>query len=385
MPYPPQIPYLSNLTGTWITPEAVIQTDYWVQHLCQPVRFAQQVRELWQQQQPIMLEIGAGQTLSSLALQCLESVPATEKIALPSLRHNFEGQSDNAFILNTLAQLWLAGVEIDWFAFSQGDRQRLPLPTYPFEDQRYWIDPPSVTQANQQINQQSAHLWQSLVNTAQAIGQENLTETIAINLISQNLQQVVGTETLNPRQALVMGAVKVIPTEYPQLPCRSIDIQLSDNNSSTVQQLIAEADYPIVKSTVAYRGQYRWVQEFEPVKIPATTATPAILRHQGVYLITGGLGRIGLVMAKYLAQTVKAKLVLVGRSEFPPESAWTTWLEQHDAADPISSKIEQLQEIQQLGGEILIAPGDVSDRQSLENISCCYPEVKRSPPTFSLN
>jgi len=160
---PPQIPYLSNLTGTWVTPELVTQPDYWVQHLCQPVRFAQQVQELWQQQQPIMLEVGAGQTLSSLALQCLESVSAIDKIALPSLRHDFEGQSDTAFILNTLAQLWLSGVEIDWFAFSQGDCQRLPLPTYPFEDQRYWIDPPTVTQSNHK----SDHLWQSLVTTAQ--------------------------------------------------------------------------------------------------------------------------------------------------------------------------------------------------------------------------
>ncbi|NEQ99447.1 MAG: type I polyketide synthase, partial [Cyanothece sp. SIO2G6] len=115
---PPTIPYLSNLTGTWITPEQATSPDYWTQHLCQPVRFADQVQTLWRDQQPILLEIGAGQTLSSLALQCLDEPATVEKIALASLRHAYESQSDTAFILDTVAQLWLAGIEMDWSAFS---------------------------------------------------------------------------------------------------------------------------------------------------------------------------------------------------------------------------------------------------------------------------
>ena len=163
---PPSIPYLSNLTGTWITPDQAVDPDYWVQHLCQPVRFADQVQALWQQQQPILLEIGAGQTLSSLALQCLDQV-TTEKIALASLRHAYENQSDVEFILNTVAQLWLAGIDIDWTAFSaQQDRYRIPLPTYPFQRQHYWVDPPGQSSAapSRLI---TPELWQSLVTIAQ--------------------------------------------------------------------------------------------------------------------------------------------------------------------------------------------------------------------------
>lgn len=139
---PPKIPYLSNVTGTWITAAQATDPDYWVKHLCQPVRFADGIQELWKKQHPILLEVGPGQTLCSLALQCIEG----DRIALPSLRHSYDSQSDIAFLLNALGQLWLAGVQIDWSAFHANGRcHRLPLPTYPFERQRYWISPQKQT------------------------------------------------------------------------------------------------------------------------------------------------------------------------------------------------------------------------------------------------
>ncbi|MBD2183505.1 FkbM family methyltransferase [Planktothrix sp. FACHB-1355] len=132
----PKIPYLSNVTGTWITAAEATNPDYWVKHLCQPVRFADGIQELWKKQHPILLEVGPGQTLCSLALQCIEG----DKIALSSLRHSYDRQSDIAFLLNALGQLWLAGVQIDWSAVHGNENcHRLPLPTYPFERQRYWI------------------------------------------------------------------------------------------------------------------------------------------------------------------------------------------------------------------------------------------------------
>lgn len=139
---PPKIPYLSNVTGTWITAAQATDPDYWVKHLCQPVRFADGIQELCKKQHPILLEVGPGQTLCSLALQCIEG----DRIALPSLRHSYDSQSDIAFLLNALGQLWLAGVQIDWSAFHANERcHRLPLPTYPFERQRYWISPQKQT------------------------------------------------------------------------------------------------------------------------------------------------------------------------------------------------------------------------------------------------
>src|SRR6185295_6431798 len=81
------------------------------------------------------------QALSSSALQRREGDDPGSRVALPSLRHRFDAQSDLAFLLATLGKLWLAGVEIDWTAFRGAERRRrIPLPTYPFERRPYWIE-----------------------------------------------------------------------------------------------------------------------------------------------------------------------------------------------------------------------------------------------------
>ncbi|MEH2216147.1 MAG: acyltransferase domain-containing protein [Nostoc sp.] len=127
---PPKIPYISNVTGTWITAAEATNPDYWVKHLCQPVLFAQGMQELWKQQYPILLEVGPGQTLGSFALQCIENNPAVSQIILPSLRYSYDNKSDLAFLLKTLGRLWLTGVQIDWAKFYVHEhRHSIPLPT----------------------------------------------------------------------------------------------------------------------------------------------------------------------------------------------------------------------------------------------------------------
>jgi acyl transferase domain-containing protein/acyl carrier protein/phospholipid N-methyltransferase len=168
--HPPQIPYISNVTGTWITAEQATEPSYWVQHLCEPVRFADGIQQLWKQHSPILLEVGAGQTLSSLALQCLENVPIADKLALPSLRSVYERQADMAFLLGTLGQLWLCGIQIDWSNFYKNERRhRIPLPTYPFERQRYWIEPQKLSSLDRHTLPSSitSEFWQSLVKVGQ--------------------------------------------------------------------------------------------------------------------------------------------------------------------------------------------------------------------------
>lgn len=137
---PPQIPYLSNVTGTWITEQEATDPDYWAIHLCRTVRFADEVHELLQEQDRILLEIGPGQTLGSLVMQNASSANQTATV-LPSLRPTYEQRSDLAFLLTTLGKLWLLGISVDWSGFyGKERRERVPLPTYPFERQRYWIE-----------------------------------------------------------------------------------------------------------------------------------------------------------------------------------------------------------------------------------------------------
>ena len=138
---PPQIPYLSNVTGTWITSEEATDPAYWARHLCQPVRFAEGLRELCSKSLPILLEAGPGQMLGSVAEQYLASMGTRDRLILPSLPHASDHKPDRAVMLQSLAQMWLTGIEPDWTAVHKEERRgRLPLPTYPFERKRYWLE-----------------------------------------------------------------------------------------------------------------------------------------------------------------------------------------------------------------------------------------------------
>jgi acyl transferase domain-containing protein/acyl carrier protein/phospholipid N-methyltransferase len=179
--HPPQMPYISNVTGTWITAQEATDPHYWTKHMCQPVRFADGLQELEKQSSPILLEVGTGQTLSSIAMQCLTG----DRTILPSLPYSYERRSDLAFILDSLGQLWLAGVEVNWSKFhAHNSRYRVPLPTYPFERQRYWIEAkPEVVETRDLasvqesgVNNNFLEIWQSLVLAGQTQAKEGLAE-----------------------------------------------------------------------------------------------------------------------------------------------------------------------------------------------------------------
>jgi acyl transferase domain-containing protein len=134
----PKIAYISNLTGSWITAAEATDPNYWVAHLRQTVRFGDGLAELMKDPAIILLEVGPGQALTSLA----NLRKSGEQIVLGSLARVKEKYSDEKHLLNVLGRLWVEGVEIDWTNFYAGQRRRrLPLPTYPFERQRYFVEP----------------------------------------------------------------------------------------------------------------------------------------------------------------------------------------------------------------------------------------------------
>jgi len=135
----PSIPFLSNLTGNWITPEEAQSPAYWGRQLRAVVRFDDGLTALLSRDASALLEVGPGQTLATLARQ-----RGTREVAT-LLPHPKQLQPEQPFALRALGDLWLAGVEIDWLAF-HGDRRRrrVPLPTYCFQRRRFWIDPPAA-------------------------------------------------------------------------------------------------------------------------------------------------------------------------------------------------------------------------------------------------
>lgn len=136
----PRIPYLSNVSGTWITDDQAANPVYWSHHLRQTVRFAAGMGELLKEPGRILIEAGPGQALSTFARQ--HPANRDDRLVLASLHHAQAQQTDVSVLLNALGQLWLAGAPIDWARFYAAEqRRRLPLPTYPFERKRYWVEP----------------------------------------------------------------------------------------------------------------------------------------------------------------------------------------------------------------------------------------------------
>jgi len=494
---PPRIPYVSNVTGTWITSDQATDPNYWATHLRQPVRFARGVQTLWQKPGNILLEVGIGQTLGSLAMQHPARSEVADPIVLSSLPSTYDRQPDIALLLRSLGQLWLAGVPIDWSGFyAHEQRRRRPLPTYPFERQRYWPDYsntslatwPSTTvqepigtkkkdiadwfyvptwqrmpllntsskQPQQQfwlffvdecglgmslverlqqqgqdisvvmagqsfqrvrdgvytINPQArddyialikhlylvnkppdqiVHMWSvtvksdllmseeavneaqqlgfySLLFLAQALGNQQATKPVHIRIVSNNMQDVLGGEGVYPEKATLLGPFRVIPKEYEQITCSSVDVVLPTPMEALTEQLLAELVTDVKGKVVAYRGQSRWVQSYEPIRLEDRDNGVACLRKEGVYLITGGFGGLGFALAECLAKTVQAKLVLVGRSSIPPRETWSALLADDTTDERVHRRIQQVLTLEALGAEVLPVAADVANQLQMQQV-----------------
>ncbi|HET8965215.1 MAG TPA: type I polyketide synthase, partial [Candidatus Acidoferrum sp.] len=137
----PQIPYVSNVTAQWITAAEATNPDYWAGHVRQTVRFAEGVAKLMEEPRNLLLEVGPGQTLSTLARQ--HPGKRAEQNVLASLA--LSGEQELRGFHETLGRLWMTGVKIDWNHFySNESRRRVTLPSYPFERKPYW--PQGATQ-----------------------------------------------------------------------------------------------------------------------------------------------------------------------------------------------------------------------------------------------
>jgi phthiocerol/phenolphthiocerol synthesis type-I polyketide synthase E len=137
---PPNLAYVSTVTGTWITPEEATDPEYWgVRHLRQAVRFVDALSTLFEQPDTILLEVGPGNTLTTLARR--HSGRGELHTVLNSLPHPQDEITDFECFTTAVGRIWAAGVPIDWRAGYEGEfRHRVPLPTYPFERQRYWYE-----------------------------------------------------------------------------------------------------------------------------------------------------------------------------------------------------------------------------------------------------
>jgi acyl transferase domain-containing protein/thioesterase domain-containing protein len=495
----PQIPYVSSATGKWITDAEATDPRYWARQLRNPVRWADGLSELLLNPDALLIEIGPGATLSSLAAQHEQFKPTHRVIA--SMRARQDSSSDVEVLLRSLGQVWCAGQKVDWKAFHGSEvRRRVQLPSYPFERQRYWIEPgrslpipaPMLNGHQTQIPEIPAfyrpvwqrkdlevetqarpagtwlifkdsgrlgtclgdhlrqrgekcvlvspgdrfarvgedeytieagnphnyssligelldsgrppgtivHLWSiaehddsydalgelklwesrsfySLLYLAKALGASDIDSNVDIGVVSNRLHGINGGEAWRPERALLRGPCLTIGKEFSNLHCVAIDVDLSpgphqaqsiDSEAliESARQIIDELRARPAHSVVAYRNHRRWIESFEPAHLAQDQNLP--LRERGVYLITGGLGGIGSVLAETLARAAHARLILLGRSPIPHKDRWDEWLHDHETADPVSRKIRSIRAIESAGGEVLVATADVTDSQAMQSL-----------------
>jgi phthiocerol/phenolphthiocerol synthesis type-I polyketide synthase E len=511
---PPRVPFLSNVSGTWITAEEATDPGYWARHLLHPVRFGEGVARLLEEPGRVLLEVGPGNSLAGMARQHPDRQPWQP--ALASLPGPRERKPESLVLLRTVGELWLHGVSADWTGFYRHERRRrCPLPTYPFERQRYWVEldsagaealfgrrelgkksdiadwfylpswrttlPPPLDAgpaepdagwlifddghglgerlasrlaaagqrvarvecgaAGERCERRGEALWRlapadregydqllrevmagggapryvvhlwcvggdapgtdweprsqeledrgfwSLLYLAQACGRQGLNTPLALLAVASGLHRVRGEERrLCPEKATLLGPVLVIPREYPHIRAACVDVELPTAAATTAPatavpattapadraldelaaRLAAEAAGPLADAVVALRGDQRLARELEPARIEACPPERLRLRTGGVYLVTGGLGGIGLTFAEFLAREHQAKLALLGITALPPRDEWESWVAEHGERHRTSQRIRKVQELESAGAEVLVIACDVADPAQVE-------------------
>lgn len=505
--HPPQIPFVSNRTGAFITPEDATDPDYWVGHLRNTVHFADCIATLAETTDRVFLEVGPGRALTSLT-QAHGSVAANQIIS--TLRHPGHDIADDAYFLTVVGRLWATGIAVDWDQiWGDAKRHRLPLPTYAFRRSPYFIEPGKAVAASlptrlmrsdeienwgwRPVWRQSlldclidvetglgdsdpatwlvfvddaglgprivtrlraaghrvievrpgdaflkidtdsyllppeggrsgydelietllsdgvtpahiAHLWgvtrdesfrpgssffnrvqeqgfYSLMFLAQAIGGADLARPLHVSIVSNGAMQVRDEPLPYPEKATLAGPARVIPREFEEVTCRSIDIALPDTPrrgllggaaedgealDALTAQLLEELFSTPDNAVCAWRGDKRFTREFRAQPLTAAEALEDLpLREGGTYLITGGFGGIGLTVAETLWTHARARIVLLGRSDLPPRDSWPDHLRRNGPQDPVSRRIRAVEHLEGLGAEVLVETADVCIRDDV--------------------
>ena len=482
---PPRIPYLSNLTGTWITAEEAINPTYWARHLRNTVRFGDCLAELANMPGQLLLEVGPGNALCGLARNSDGTLNAFQ-----SMPHSRETTSGLCCALQALGEVWTRGVEVDWAKLYASEQpRRMSLPAYPFEHREFWIDPDPLLpvaiaeQTQQQEGRNSAksgelllyervwqrmgeapasahesccwlifkdglgvsdqiaakltilgdqvvlvdaamsytrnngasytisparredydalmaallesslrpkrvlHLWSvcdlegepevdaatdlsffSPLYLAQALAAYGLTEA-DLSFISNNMQQVFSESALKPERSVLLGVARVAPLELAGISCRSIDVEFAEGETNKcADEILAAVLAPRDGQTIAIRSGTRFVETVRPIALPEAPAMDGIERG-GVYILTGGTGGIGLILAEHLAREFQARLVLVSRKTLPPQDQWGALIGDENSSDAEKALLRKLVEIEAEAGGMLTVEGDVTDLGQMQSM-----------------
>lgn len=490
----PDIPYISNLTGDWISPQSVTDPDYFADHLVQTVQFNDGMKRILEDPMCVLLEIGPGRTLSTFVS---DHAGSADHPCFSTVRHPENSFDDQVFLSVALGGLWTTGADIDWDCYHAGfNRYRVPLPAYPFERIRCWVDPEKahLQQAHPKIDGRKPlsdwfylpswkrsvlpihrtgtdphdfylvfcghgsleqelisklcpnpkqvisvypgktyhrpehyhfiidpanrqhyaklwselcsgvtrpkhilHLWSiifdpkavpvnvpfsdalnhgffSVLNLMHAIIRYGDVKPTRMTIVSSDQNHVTGNEkSVCPENAMLTAETIAIGQEFPQIRVKSIDVSRTDWNPEKgirlLSQVLTEISADDFDTVVALRNGYRWVPCNEPLVMKESFKTGDLrFRKHGVYIIFGGLGRIGWQMTGILAEKFHAGLVLTGKSSFPERNRWDMILQTVPMDDPIHQKIVKIRQWESLGAHITVIQADLTSFDQMKSV-----------------
>ncbi len=480
----PAIPFISNMSGNWADPAEIATAAYWKNHLRQTVRFADGVATLLKDDNAVFLEVGPGNALCSFVRSQLPA--QSPAVLLNALRHVKEEKDDQCHLLETLGKLWLAGVAPDWSAFHAGEqRKRIPLPAYPFERKRYWvenrkakasvetrlapadwlwqptwrlqelasdqrnraadagqpvlvfldrrgygeaaatvlrergatvftvaagegfaangdaalrIDPASAADYRRLLQHMQSqgllpasilHCWSlvtasedetaqtasmlSLVYLAQALATCGHDDALSILALTRGRHAVLAGEQVDCMQALLDGPARVMPYEFPNLRFGALDIDPAGGADAIAGARICDELTQIADATtrvnggdtVAWRHGLRFVQDYARLATASAAPGDLPLRQNGVYVVTGGLGGVGMAHAQALLPC-RPRLALLQRAGLPAESEWQALLAEEGADALVQAQIRAVMDLRAAGAEVMLVQADVAEAASIE-------------------
>ncbi|MBL0422888.1 SDR family NAD(P)-dependent oxidoreductase [Ramlibacter sp. AW1] len=207
--------------------------------------------------------------------------------------------------------------------------------------------------------------FDSPVLLARALQQLDIDRPIQLTLVSAGSQAPAGGRVLAPQQALAMGPVRVIPRELPQVRTRLVDLDPAVNASDSAAQLLSEVAAAAPGDLSAWRQGQRWQPQASRPAVQGGAG--ARLREGGVYLITGGLGGIGLELAEFLARRYGARLALVSRRQAPPRADWAARSANKNGSSA-ARLAGRLAAIEQAGGQVRCFSADATDRARMAQV-----------------
>jgi NAD(P)-dependent dehydrogenase (short-subunit alcohol dehydrogenase family) len=202
---------------------------------------------------------------------------------------------------------------------------------------------------------------------AQAAGEISL-GPCRLSVVSTGIYAVTGDETLDPAKAAVTGPCTVIPLEYRNLSCRLVDlgpVHSPADVTAAAAMLYSELRLATAPATVCVRGSRRWVREYTRCMAPPEPAAGTAIRAGGVYVITGGLGGLGLAIADGMASQ-GARLVLISRAGLPDQETWASIQADESAPEDLLRRIRSVLDLRAAGADVLVLAADITRREDVE-------------------